>query len=131
MNSLRCAYGPYDIEPGRTCDFKQATARRKTHYGAVSYADGVTERGSGFLDTKLAVVAQERVSMTANPITEGIKYNPGLALHLCMSSMPSRDPRVPIFEATEVDERAEGLPATLRPNYFSTGLYILVHALSY
>lgn len=119
------------MELGRTCDYKRAKARRSTYYGAVSCADDVNQRCSGFLDTKLAVVAQERVSMTANPITEGIKYNPGLALHLCMSSMPSRDPRVPIFEATEVDERAEGLPATLRPSYFSTGLYILVHALSY
>lgn len=119
------------MELGRTCDFKRATARKSTCYGAVSYADGVNQRGSGFLDTKLAVVAQERVSMTANTNSENVEYNLGLALYLCMSSMPSRYPRVPGFEATEVDERAEGLPATLRPSYFSTGLYILVHALSY
>ena len=57
------------MELGRTCDFKRATARRSTYYVAVSYADGVNQRGSGFLDTKLAVVAQERVSMTANTIS--------------------------------------------------------------
>jgi hypothetical protein len=119
------------MELGRTCDFKRATARKSTYYGAVSYADGVNQQGGDFLDAKLAVVAQERVSMTADPISEGIKYNLGLALYFCMSSMPSRDPYVPIFEAAELDEKAEGLPATLCSCYFSTGLYILVHALSY
>jgi hypothetical protein len=119
------------MELGRTCGFKRATARRSTYYGAVSYAGGVNQRGSGFLDTRLAVVVEERVSMTANPISEDIKYNLGMASYLCMSSMPSRDPCVPRLGATEVDEKVEGFPTTLPSSYFSTGLYILVHALSY